>query len=492
MQAVIFADRHGAELAPLCQAQCPALLSVANRPLLQYTIEDLATAGVTDILLVVSDNAARIEALFGDGAMWGVRIRYLLSRGEESPQRVLTRFATLLQTPFLAARGDVLRSAACTELLSAAESRTGPVIGARLGTAQIGLCLVREWPAALPGLAWPLGHTDPHTEACAPLKHALFAPLDSLACFHKSALQMAGSGDKHLPAPGVEHAPGLRAGRLSQIHPQNQTSGGHIAIGEQAWVHGTARLMGLCVIGSDCYIDRGVQIHNTVVMPGTYIGENLQIENAIIDGNRLIRIDLGIEIEIDEPKLLSDNGGDIAEWLQHWCERSIGATVLILSLPLWPLGLFAAILASPHTPIKRRPIQINRSRHRHRASETQPSVVKAWQFATRIPVLSKLPMLWLVARGDLRLFGARPPCAGALRRPGISDKRHVLHDAFGLLGPAALYLPLDAPEEEIHLCELEFVADARFSTRLLRLLGAARALFNRRAWWLTEKSLGGA
>ncbi|MFT5175735.1 MAG: hypothetical protein ACI8W7_003927 [Gammaproteobacteria bacterium] len=489
MQAVIFADRKGAELAPLCEAQCPALLSVANRPLLQYTIEDLVTAGVTEILLVVSDNAARIEAQFGDGAMWGVRIRYLLSRGEESPQRSLTRFTKLLQLPFLAARGDVLRSAACTELLSAAESRAGPVIGARLGTTPIGLCLVREWPAALPGLTWPLGQTDTHIETCAPLQHALFAPLDSLACFHKSSLQMAESGGEHLPAPGVEYAHGLRAGRLSQVHPNNRTSG-YIAVGEQTWLHRTARLTGPCVIGSNCYIDRAAQIRNTVVMPGTYIGENLQIENSIVDGNRLIRIDLGIEVAVDEPKLLSSNAGDIDGFLRHWSGRLNGTTALILSLPLWPLGLLAATLTSPHTPLEHRPIQINLSRHR--GGKTQPSVVQAWQFATRIPVLSKLPMLWLVARGDLRLFGARPPCARALRRPGVTDERHALRDAFGLLGPAALYLPLDAPEEEIHLCELEFVANARFSTALLRLLCAARALFSRRAWWPAEKPLGDA
>ena len=60
MQAVLFADRHGAELAPLCDSQCPALLSVANRPLIELAIEDLVTAGATEILVVVSDDAAEL------------------------------------------------------------------------------------------------------------------------------------------------------------------------------------------------------------------------------------------------------------------------------------------------------------------------------------------------------------------------------------------------------------------------------------------------
>ncbi len=303
MQAVVFADRHGAELAPLCETHCPALLSVANRPLLQYTLDDLAAAGVDEILLVVSDNAAQIEASIGDGAMWGLDIRYLLSRGEEPPQRLLTRFAALLKPTFLAARGDVLRIGACEELMGTAGSLMAPVLDARIDGKPAGLCLVRQWPVPLPQLAWPLAHRDIEQHYSVPLEHALFAPLDSPRDFHHTALQLAGPHkDTHLPTASLS---GRACGRAAEPDRPAKPHRGQVAVGAQTWVHKTARISGPCIIGDDCYIGHGVQMRNSVVMPGSYIGDNLQVDNAIVMDNHLIRVDLDTTISIDEPKLLA-------------------------------------------------------------------------------------------------------------------------------------------------------------------------------------------
>ena len=489
MQAVIFADRHGAELAPLCETRCPALLSLANRPLLQYTIEDMATAGVNEILLVVSDDAARIEALFGDGAMWGVNIRYLLSRGEEPPQRLLARFSVLLKPPFLAARGDVLRTDACGDLLAAAQPLAEPVVDALIGNVSAGLCLVRRWPARLPDLTWPLDQKPANDATSVHLRDARFAPLDSLAGFHRAALQLAASEIDRPGAPGMAITPELRVGPLSQIDPGSRVSG-QIAIGGHTWVHETARLSGPCVVGDDCYIDRGVQISNSVVMPGSYIGEHLQVENAIVAGNHLIRVDLDAVIAIEEPQLLSANGSAIDDRLRQWPDRVIGATLLILSLPLWPLALLAATLATPHAPLTRRQILSNRCQDS--GTQGKCEVINAWRFATPVPLLRHLPMLWLVVHGDLRLFGARPSPVAPTPVPGAAGRRRAASNTAGLLGPAALYLSPDAPDEEVRLCELEFVADARFSTLLVRMLGAARLLFSARAWLPAQSPLGSA
>ncbi|WP_394494346.1 sugar phosphate nucleotidyltransferase [Shewanella sp. ENK2] len=59
MQAIVFANRTGNELAPLNQQYCPALLPVANKALVEYTLEDLASAGVTDVKLVICSDAKK-------------------------------------------------------------------------------------------------------------------------------------------------------------------------------------------------------------------------------------------------------------------------------------------------------------------------------------------------------------------------------------------------------------------------------------------------
>ncbi len=489
MQAVVFADRHGAELAPLCDNLCPALLSLANLPVLQYTIEDLARAGVTEILLVVSDDAARVESVFGDGAMWGVCIRYLLSRGEESPTRLLARFGSLLRTPFVAARGDVFRSAACSELLGVANDQPGPVVSAALDGSPIGLGLVREWPTALPDLDWPMRSKHCADQAPVHLKQALFSPLDHLASFHRAVLELAVPTQSALGRPGAELAPGLRVGRLSKVDPGSLASGS-LAVGEQSWVHKTAHINGPCVIGSDCYIDRDVRIDNSVVMPGSYIGENLEVTNAIVAGSTLIRVDLGAQIVVDENQLLSNNDSEFAGRFRQWPARMIGAALLLLTLPLWPLALLASSIPSARAPLSSREILSNRRQAGH-GSRRRPTI-KAWLFSTRSPLLRHLPMLWLVARGDLQFFGTRPiPPA-----PGDRDTqtRGWLDGSAtgGLLGPAQLFLSADAPEEQIRLCELEFVADRGLPALRRRLGAAASLLFHPRAWWPAHDTLGGS
>jgi hypothetical protein len=321
------------------------------------------------------------------------------------------------------------------------------------------------------------------------LEQAVFAPLASLEDFHQAALQLAVPGRLQPGPPGIDLEPGLRVGRLCQIDLQSRASG-DIVVGERTWVHRTARLAGPCVIGSDCYIDRGVQIHNSVVMPDSYIGEGLQVDNAIIAGSTLIRVDRGIQIRVSEPKLLSSNGSGITGLIRQWPERVIGAALLILSLPLWPLALLAATFASPRAVLTSRQILSNRCQTG--SAETPHSVANAWQFATRIPLLRHLPMLWLVVSGDLQLFGARPLPAGHANRPTASTGHRDAAVAAGLLGPAALYLAADAPEEEIRLCELEFAANTRRSALLTRLGTAARLLFSPRTWWPAQTMTGAA
>ena len=486
MQAIIFADRHGHELAPLCEERCPALLSVANRPLLQYTLEDVALAGIRDVLMIISDDAERIQASFGDGALWGLNIRYLLSRGEESPTQLLSRYQNLLRLPCLVARGDVLRTSSCASFISLAASVPSSCVQAGVEGLPIGLALLRDWPGELPALAWPLAASPAGSIPCLEVPEALFAPLASLADFHRTALRLTPQPAVHTGPPGVDREAGLRVGALSQAASCNRVTG-PVAIGSNTWLHPSARLTGPCLVGDNCYLDRGARLHDSVVMPGSYIGENLSIGNAIVSGDTLIRVDREVVVKISEPKLLTSTSVALGSLVRQWPERVMAALMLLLSLPLWPLALLLSLLTSPRAPVYRRSLLSNRQRFRN-AKETSRKI-SAWLFATRIPILRHLPLLWLVIRGDLRLFGARP-------RNTIDEERHHPTNGgrptpvqAGLFGPQALYLPEQAPEEEIRLNELAFTADQRATIVFIRLLQASRLLFRWRAWRSPVKSL---
>ena len=93
MKAMILAAGFGSRLRPLTETIPKPLLEVGGKPLLQYHLERLAAAGITDIIINTSWLAELIEDYFGDGSDFGVKIQW--SR-EEQPLE-----------PFLLINGDV-------------------------------------------------------------------------------------------------------------------------------------------------------------------------------------------------------------------------------------------------------------------------------------------------------------------------------------------------------------------------------------------------
>jgi hypothetical protein len=478
MQAVILADRKGQELLPLCDENCPALLPLANRPVLQYCIEDLSHAGIDDILLVVADHAERIKDAIGDGTYWGVRIRYLSSRGEEPPEQLLERFGSLLKPPFVSLRGDIFRAPSCSEFLNRASAVQAPVISARFKGRNAGMCLISDRSASLSVLSWPLSPDD-CTDTLMDLDVEHPALLDSLTDFHRAALRLLESPPPGIDLPGLQPQPGLFVDRLAKVNPRSHLSG-RAMVGEHCSINSDAELCGPCIIGSDCLLESGVLVHNSVVLPGTYVGENLQVENAIVSGDKLIRIDRGVTMQVPDPTLLSEIDREFSGSMSHWPEFVAAAGLLLLSLPLWPLAFLLSIFQDQRQPLRRHTLVSNRFgidiEGRHRLT------VEAWRFSTRVPLLRNLPLLWLVLRGHLRLFGSTPLTPQLLYRPAsVWDRRREI-PAGGLLGPALLLLPTDAPEEEIRLTEVEFVNE-RSTTRLLgNLVRAVTLLFDARSW----------
>ena len=77
MRALILAGGKGTRLRPLTVYTPKPIVPVANRPFLQYQLEILAKAGITDVTLSLSYQPNKIEDLVGDGSEYGVNIKYV-------------------------------------------------------------------------------------------------------------------------------------------------------------------------------------------------------------------------------------------------------------------------------------------------------------------------------------------------------------------------------------------------------------------------------
>jgi lipopolysaccharide/colanic/teichoic acid biosynthesis glycosyltransferase len=411
--------------------------------------------------------------------MWGVKIRYLFSLGEEQPEHLVSRFHSLLTAPFLVVRGDVLRAGACRQFLDKVPQGKQAVVNARIGWQHAGMSLVRHWPVQLTGLGWPQVNSMRELASANEVQADAFSSLDTLAAFHRASLDLLDKVAERLNMPGRTIHNGLRVGRLSEMDPRSHVEG-NVLVGSDTSIDRTATITGPSIIGDNCYLSANVSVSGSVVMPGTYVGENLAVENAIIAGSSLIRIDLGTEMAISDPVLLSDMETEVSAMLRQWPESAIAALLLVLSLPLWPVALLFSVLRNPGKPIVHEELISNLFEVGIEGKRRR--LTNAVRFTSGIPLLDHLPMLWLVVRGHLRLFGSIPLSPAELQENLDSwDQRHRNPDA-GLLGPAHLSLPQGAPEEELRLAEIEFNAKKGTARLFKRLVASASLIFSPRAW----------
>lgn len=97
MKAMILAAGLGLRLRPLTEHTPKALVPVAGRPMIEYPLLLLRSAGIRQVIVNVSHLAGQIEDYLGNGAKLGLRIEY-----SREPDPLDTGGAVLKAKPFLA------------------------------------------------------------------------------------------------------------------------------------------------------------------------------------------------------------------------------------------------------------------------------------------------------------------------------------------------------------------------------------------------------
>jgi len=76
MKALILAGGLGTRLKDLVNDRPKPMVSVANRPFLEYLIFQLTSHSLTNVVLCIGYLGEQVRRYFGDGRRWGVHISY--------------------------------------------------------------------------------------------------------------------------------------------------------------------------------------------------------------------------------------------------------------------------------------------------------------------------------------------------------------------------------------------------------------------------------
>jgi glucose-1-phosphate thymidylyltransferase len=108
MRALITAGGRGTRLRPLTHTSNKHLIPIANKPMIHYALEAVATADIKEVGIVLNpDTGEEIRGALGDGATWGLRIQYVLQEAPLGLAHVIRAAEGFLRgEPFVFFLGD--------------------------------------------------------------------------------------------------------------------------------------------------------------------------------------------------------------------------------------------------------------------------------------------------------------------------------------------------------------------------------------------------
>ena len=459
----LFTDRWPVGLMPLC-----------GQPILQHLVEFLVQEGIGDFDFVLQHLPEKVEAYLGDGSRWGSRFRYHLAPngpplhqrlhvilGSEEGNIVLAREDTI---PTLEP-GWIGKTPSPVVFVGNKGEWTGwAVMPAGVAATISSASDPAEFQARLLEVAQSSGTIS--TVEC-PISFA------SAGNFLESqGALLTGRGPQSSFLRRREAAPGVRIGRNVSLHPAAQIEA-PVYIGDNCGIGAGARLGPNAVIGDDCIIEGRSHVSDAVVFAGSYVGELLEVSEAVVDHNRLASVRLNTEVCVTDDFLLArltETG--LRRWLARNASRALAGVLFVLLSPV--LLLVAAWLKLSRCG----PVLHYREAVRLPA-EGDPTCWRTFRLPAFCPhqatgdrslLMNVLPGLVSVASGDLAFVGVPPRSPKEISALPPDWRSLYLRSKAGLITEAAVNCIAEDNSDSLYSAEAYYTAVASFfhDLRLVR------------------------
>ena len=312
--AVVLAAGEGRRLAPLTDTRPKPMLPVANRPILEYVLEAIATAGLEEVVVVVGHRAERIRTHVGDGADWGLDITYV----EQTPQlgtgHAVLQAESQVDGPFLVFNGDRILDPVVVEQVVSAHQPETTVVATTLaeqpsnfGVVEVDgstLVGVHEKPlnpspraiinAGVYGFGESIFDRIRQTEPVGG-EQAITSTLAALA--EDETVRAVRYDGRWLDVTYLWDLPAVTNSLVSDLDPL-EPSGGHIAesailatdvaIAPDVHIGSNAVVAGGTALGPSTTVGPAAVVENSVVMAGATVETGAVVRDAVVGANATV------------------------------------------------------------------------------------------------------------------------------------------------------------------------------------------------------------
>lgn len=307
MQAVILAAGEGTRMRPLTYTKPKVMLPVANRPILEHLMEELAKAGVDEAVLVVGYRDETIRNHFG-GEWNGVKIRYATQRRQLGTADALKSASHLLEDRFLMLNGDAIVGSQDIREIMKAGDKEGMVLAVREvpNPQDFGVIVVEdgyvrrilEKPESPPsnlinaGVYFFTRNILKYVEATKPSVRGEYEITDSITMAIADGVNFAPVEIREWLDVGYPWdllraneylLSRLDGSRIEGEVEEGATIKGPVVIGEGTIVRAGSYIIGPTIIGKNCTIGPNCFIRpSTAIADGCHIGAAVEVKNSII------------------------------------------------------------------------------------------------------------------------------------------------------------------------------------------------------------------
>ena len=521
MKAMILAagvDMPNSHLSPLTLFMPKPMAPLANKPVMEYTVELLAHHGIKEIFASLHTLPHHIESHFGDGRRWGVRITYSLERQVLGTAGAVRRMASHFDDTFLVLRGDMLtdldleaalafhreRGAQATIVLQPADSAGAvPMDGAgRIldlpGPGPVGAGVYILEPSILdhipPGETYDLEQLFPQLAAVgAPLygyrADHYWNDLANFGAYRQAHNAILRGQVRNALIPGRQVAEGVWLGHNVTIHPRAQLVP-PVIVGDNSQVRADAIIGPETVLGCNVIVAEGATAAGSAILDNTYIGRLINVQVSVVNRNCLVNIPTETSVFITDRFLLGEVGQEaLARELRRAVEWASTLMLLLLSAPLWLLAALLAWWGGSGPLLEKKPCATAdpnavglepRWRTIHLNSFRANPSTWAGRLLQQLGLV-KLPGLLHVLRGEMSLVGVGP--LTPKQAEGLTEdwqRQRFLHPA-GLTGLWYINKNGKLPLEEQLIVD-SYYAVTRTWREDLRILWQTPG-----AWWQSSR-----
>ena len=518
MRAVIVATGECPDMNPLNERHPTPLLPLVDRPFLQHVVEMLIDQGVTDFDFILCHLPEEIERTFEDGTRWGSRFRYHLVHDARHPYGMIGQCIAQQESDesVVLVHGDRLpqldkmqlrqlrQSAQIKQFVTPSEDQQEPIAFCWRDAESKSPEPTIHWTgwAYLPGQACaslPEESDEQAVEAHVlhlaeqkgrlievpkPLSVQSFSELLSA---HRQVLEKQ---HVELMLTGREIEPGVWLSRNVSLHPTARLVP-PVYIGESCRIEAGVQVGPHAVIERDCVLDTRCLVSEALVFAGSYVGEALEVTDAIVDKNCLVDMHFGTTVTVSDDFLL---GSLPDKLLRPGISKLVArAAAVVLLACSWPLILLTGLYLKLTRPGPALFYQ-NVVRLPAASNALVWETFRLWSFCPPSAAPSGttgmgaggiqdfffrfLPALVNVAKGQLRFVGVEPRSEEEIQGLSPDWRALYLSTKAGIVTEAYVSFGHNQTADERYSAEVFYAVSAgiRHDTRLL--LGYIKRLFS--------------